>query len=80
MVDARQLRAARALLEWSQSELAERTGLSLTTIKRMESSAVGPDRSSFVNLRAVLTVFDAAGVQFIGESGVQLGSDGMVAD
>jgi predicted transcriptional regulator len=31
-----QLRAARGLLGWSQSELAARAGLSLPTVKRVE--------------------------------------------
>lgn len=38
MITAAQLRAARALLGLDQRELAERCGLSLPTIQRMEAS------------------------------------------
>ncbi len=38
MITAAQMRAARALLGIDQRELAERTGLSLPTIQRMEAS------------------------------------------
>ena len=37
MITIEQLRAARGLLGWSQSELAERAGLSLPTVKRLEA-------------------------------------------
>lgn len=69
MIDARQIRAARSLLEWSQDELVKRSGLSLTTIRRMEDSAIGPARSSAANLDAVTKALQGAGVQFIPENG-----------
>ena len=37
MITVEQLRAARGLLGWSQSELAARAGLSLPTVKRLEA-------------------------------------------
>jgi transcriptional regulator with XRE-family HTH domain len=37
MVTVEQLRAARGLLGWSQSELAARANLSLPTVKRLEA-------------------------------------------
>ena len=36
MILIEQLRAARSLLGWSQTELAKRAGLSLPTVKRVE--------------------------------------------
>ena len=33
-----QIRAARALLGWSQSELAQRAGVGLATLQRLEQS------------------------------------------
>lgn len=66
---AGQIKAARALLDWSQADLVERTSLSLTTIRRMEDGAIGPGRSSNENVERVRQVLEAAGVQFIAENG-----------
>lgn len=38
MITARQTRAARALLGWSQEMLADKARVSLTALKRMESA------------------------------------------
>lgn len=38
MITARQSRAARALLGWTQETLADRAQVSLTALKRLESS------------------------------------------
>lgn len=67
MIDARQMRAARALLDWSQGELAERSAVSLPTIKRMES--VGPGRSAADTVMAVQRALETGGVEFIAENG-----------
>ena len=69
MIDAGQVRAARALLGWTQAELVERTKLSLTTIRRMEDQEVGPGRSSADNVATVQAVLEADGVAFISENG-----------
>jgi transcriptional regulator with XRE-family HTH domain len=67
VVTNEQLRAARALLGWSQSELALRAGLSVPTIKRLEGG-FGPHVSD--EARAKLTkAIEAAGVEFIEENG-----------
>ena len=68
MLIAEQLRAARGLLGWSQSQLAEAAGLSLPTIKRMEGPK-GPGHSSAANVAAVTRALEAAGVAFIQENG-----------
>lgn len=65
MIEAAQIRAARALLEWSQGDLVEKTGLSLTTIRRMEDSKIGPGRSSLENVAMVQKVLEAGGVKFM---------------
>lgn len=74
LISDRQIRAARALLDMSQAELCRRSGLSPTTIKRMEDPKVGPTRSSVENLMAVQAVFEAAGIEFLnhGQPGVRL--------
>ncbi len=78
MLTAGQLRAARGLLNWSQTELAEAADLSLPTIKRMEGP-LGPGKSSAENVDAVRRALEAAGVEFIpgngGGPGVRLGVD-----
>jgi len=67
MLTIEQLRAARGLLGWSQSELAERAGLSLPTVKRVEGDA-GP-RVSEVARATLRRALESAGVEFIDENG-----------
>ena len=62
-----QLRAARGLLGWSQSELASHAGLSLPTVKRLEAS-FGPRVSSDARTK-LQRALEAAGVEFIDENG-----------
>jgi transcriptional regulator with XRE-family HTH domain len=64
MIAASQIRAARALLDWSQTQLADAAGLSLPTIKRMEGER-GPGRSSAENVEAVRRALIAAGAELI---------------
>jgi transcriptional regulator with XRE-family HTH domain len=64
MLTATQIRAARALLGWSQPALAKASGLSLPTIVRMESQ-LGPGRSSAANVEAVRNALEKAGVMFL---------------
>jgi transcriptional regulator with XRE-family HTH domain len=67
VITIEQLRAARGLLGWSQTELASRAGLSLPTVKRLEG-AFGPKVSA--DARAKLQkALEAAGVEFIDENG-----------
>lgn len=40
-IDGRHLRAARALLDWSMSDLARSSGLSLSTVRRLEEDPAG---------------------------------------
>ncbi|MNS48912.1 hypothetical protein D3C72_814980 [compost metagenome] len=64
MLAATQIKAARALLGWSQPTLATASGLSLPTIVRMESQ-LGPGRSSASNVEAVQRALEDAGVIFL---------------
>lgn len=64
MLTAAQIRAARALLDWSQKQLAETSKLSVPTVKRMES-AMGPERSTAANVEAVRRALEVAGVVFL---------------
>ncbi len=58
------IRAARALLDWSQPKLAEAAKLSLPTISRMEGP-LGPSRSTLANVEAVRRAFEDAGIVFL---------------
>lgn len=64
MLIAAQIRAARALIDWSQRELAEKSKLSVPTIKRMEG-AMGPERSTEANVEAVRRALEGAGIVFL---------------
>lgn len=73
MLTARQLRAARALLGMDQKTLAERAGVSVPTIQRMESSE-GNVRGVIDSLTKVVEALDAAGVELIAERAPSTGS------
>lgn len=62
------MRAARALLGWSQGDLAEASGVSLPTIKRLEPGD-DPLSGSFQSIEAIRRALEAAGVIFVAENG-----------
>jgi transcriptional regulator with XRE-family HTH domain len=66
MITAGQMRAARALLGLDQRALAERSGLSLPTIQRMEASD-GVIRGNVDSLMKLTGALAAAGIELIGE-------------
>ncbi len=66
MITAAQMRAARALLGMDQRELAERTGLSLPTIQRMEASE-GVIRGNVDSLMKLISGLEEAGIVLISE-------------
>ena len=66
MITAAQMRAARALLGIDQRALAERAGLSLPTIQRMEASD-GVVRGNVDSLMKLVGALSANGIELIGE-------------
>ncbi|MER9443883.1 helix-turn-helix domain-containing protein [Mesorhizobium sp. M0340] len=64
----RQIAAARALVGMTQPELADRSKVSVPTVKRMEGSA-GPAVGMANNVDAVCRALEAAGVIFVDENG-----------
>ncbi len=54
MFSPAQLRAGRALLEWTRAELAEKSGVSLMTIQMFEQGKSDPRISTLQALRAAL--------------------------
>jgi transcriptional regulator with XRE-family HTH domain len=67
VVTVEQIRAARGLLGWSQSELARHAGLSLPTVKRLESGT-GARVSSDARAR-IRRALESGGAEFIRENG-----------
>lgn len=67
-----QIRAARALLGWSQHDLADKADLSQTGIARIENGTNQPNSKTITKIE---TAFDAANVEFIGSNGVQKRTD-----
>jgi transcriptional regulator with XRE-family HTH domain len=67
MITAAQMKAARALLGMDQRDLAQRSGLSLPTIQRMEASD-GVVRGNVDSLMKLVDALAANGIELIGES------------
>lgn len=67
MVTGRQIRAARVLLGWSYRTLAERSGVSESTIRRAEATDGIPTVRAD-NLYAIQAALQAGGVLFIDEN------------
>ena len=67
-VSIRQIKAARALLAWSQEQLAGKSNVSIPTIKRLEAQdgPLGGRGETGAKIRSALI---AAGVEFIDENG-----------
>jgi len=70
-ISSAQIRAARALLDWSVRELSERSGVSRPTIYRAETTNVDHNLHQS-NLTAIRSAFERAGIEFMDHSGVQL--------
>jgi transcriptional regulator with XRE-family HTH domain len=66
---AGQIRAARALLDWNQQKLSDESGVSLATIRRIESPR-GPDRSTAPNREAIQRSLEKGGVLFLAKDGL----------
>jgi transcriptional regulator with XRE-family HTH domain len=67
MRSAEQLRAARALLDWSQDQLAEKSGVGVATVRRLEGQS-GKLRTYSETLWKLQTALEEAGVIFIPEA------------
>jgi predicted transcriptional regulator len=65
LVDARQIKAARAFLRWGQNQLARETGLALSTICRLERSE-GRIEANFDTVEKIRRTLENAGIEFIG--------------
>ena len=70
MITSAQIRAGRAMLNWSRKDLAEKSGLSFASMMRLESFE-GVPSSNFKTLEVIKMTFEREGIEFIGthESG-----------
>ncbi len=64
-----QIRGARGILNWSQQDLAQRTGISATSIGSIENGQTTPRESTLSTIRKTL---ENGGIEFIGLDGVRL--------
>jgi transcriptional regulator with XRE-family HTH domain len=68
MITAAQCRAARALLNWTQDQLAERAGVGVVTVRQFELMSSTPRRATLVVIKAAL---ETAGIEFLDKDGVR---------
>jgi len=61
LITADQIRAARALKNWSQTDLAERTGLAVPTIANIELGKQMPGKST---IEKIIDAFSVSGIHF----------------
>ncbi|NCC20907.1 MAG: XRE family transcriptional regulator [Alphaproteobacteria bacterium] len=64
-----QIRGARGILNWSQSDLAQRTGISATSIGSIEKGQSQPREST---VQAIQHAFESGGIEFLGREGVRI--------
>lgn len=74
MITPAQIRAARALIGWKQTELAEASGVSEISIKNIERGSTDPRSSTLAALQAA---FDKAGVVFLDPGDTRDGGPGV---
>lgn len=65
MITSAQIRAARALLDWSRADLSKNSGVGPSALMRLES-AVGIPSGNIKTFEAVQKALEEAGIEFIG--------------
>ena len=65
MITSGQIRAARALLRWSSTQLSERCGVGTATIKRLEVME-GVPSGQVRTILAIKETLESAGIEFVG--------------
>ena len=66
MISSGQIKAARALLGWKGRDLADKSGVGITTLRRYEAQDGIPNANKFV-IKAIKTCLEEAGVMFSGD-------------
>jgi transcriptional regulator with XRE-family HTH domain len=67
-----QIRAARALLGWSQAQLARHAGIGPATLQRIEQSD-GIAKGNFSTIIKIQKALEQAGIHFIEEDNGEIG-------
>lgn len=75
LVSADQVRAARALLKWSAHDLAEKAGVHVATINRLEGSKGDITKLNVGTYNNIVEAFQQAGIRFINETELVTGGD-----
>jgi transcriptional regulator with XRE-family HTH domain len=71
MIDAAQIRAARAFLGWGQADLARAARMTINGISKIERGDVTAHRAHRGSLEKIQKAFEDAGVEFLPGSGVR---------
>jgi transcriptional regulator with XRE-family HTH domain len=66
MISAEQIKAARALIGWSAAELAKRSGVGATTLRRYEMLGGVPHANLSVLIK-LKTALENEGIEFTGD-------------
>ena len=66
MISSRQIKAARALLGWKGQDLADKSCVGVTTLRRYEVQDGIPNANKFV-IKAIKTCLEEAGIRFSGD-------------
>ena len=69
---AAQIRAARALLGWSRSQLASAAGVGLATLQRIEQSK-GVLKGNFATVLRIQNALEQAGIHFTNDEAGEIG-------
>lgn len=73
-MNGRQIKAARALLGWSQTELCNHAGISRATLNDLENETGDPRRSS---TKRVEEAFNRNGLIFLSDGEIRAGGPGV---
>jgi transcriptional regulator with XRE-family HTH domain len=78
LISGRQLKAARALIGWEQTDLAKKSGVAISTVRRMESFD-GEIGARTATLSLVQRALEKAGVDFLNHErpGVRMRAKGV---
>ena len=67
MITSAQIRAARAMLDWSREVLSKNAGVGISALMRLEASD-GVPSGNIKTFESVQKAFESAGIEFIGTS------------
>jgi transcriptional regulator with XRE-family HTH domain len=66
MITGAQVRAAKALIGWSGNDLANKAGIGLSTIRRIEACDGLLETASIKILQSIQKALESGGIEFIG--------------